>query len=214
MISVKTIIGTKYTSNCYIIHDEQNALIIDPGGDLSDIHASIKNRKVHAVLCTHAHYDHIINVQTLKLIYDIPFYLHHDDKNLLKHTNLYSALFGGKDKISIPTVDVFVYGNELIDFYFLKIYIIHTPGHTPGSICIQADNYIFTGDLIFKGKIGRIDLPGGNKQKLKTSLEKILNIENDLHIFPGHGRETSLYFEKNNNNELNQLIQKNEYKNK
>ena len=152
-----------------------------------------------AIINTHAHYDHIGSVKYLQNKLNILFYLHSLDEKTLKSANLLRIIFEGKLSIPIPQVNIYI--DQLENTFFIGdifVKVLHTPGHTPGSICLVIENYIFTGDTLMKGLFGRTDLPGGNMKHLLSSLEKLLNLPGHTVIYPGHGSKTLLKNECDN----------------
>lgn len=209
MIAVQKIEGQDWVCNCYIIHDEKEAVIIDPGSDYQVLKNALNKFRIKAVLATHGHYDHIVNVAALKREYSIPFYIHPADARLIKHANFYIKLISGENSmkmIEIPKVDQFIEDNAVLDFGFVRLMATAIPGHTAGSVCFSFENYLFTGDLLLKNDIGRSDLPGGNLANLKQSLKKISQIFDNPVIFPGHGENTTLNAERENNKMFIEII--------
>ena len=206
MIKVHKIPGNKWIPNCYFVCNDSDAIIIDPGCHLNLIKEYLTGYKLKGIIATHGHYDHILNVSKLKKEYNVLFYMHPADKKLVKHANFYLKLFNGEDIIEIPEVDVWINDSETLDFEFVKFNVIHTPGHTEGSVCLSFGNYLFTGDLLMKRTIGRTDLPGGNGEKLGNSLKKIINIFPDVNIYPGHGENSTIVDEKKFNTALIKLM--------
>jgi len=210
MLNIKTIKTGKWRENCYIVHNlSKSGLIIDPGENYNEIIKYINNYNINvlAIVNTHAHYDHICAVSNLKETLKIPFYLHSKDNRLLKSANLYRVLFEGEQTISIPSVDYFLDNcNKPLIFNDIEVKVIDTPGHTKGSVCFQIDNFLFTGDTLFEKDIGRVDLPGGNKEQLIESLKKISELPTSLKLYPGHGNSTILGFVMDNNQKLMALI--------
>jgi len=205
-INIKKITTGKWKENCYIISKTiRDALIIDPGDDKEKIenYLHINDLKLIAILNTHAHFDHIGAVKYFQNKYNIPFFLHSADEKLLKNANLYMKLFNGSGIIKTPDIDYYYDKSniqEVINNF--KIKIVHTPGHTQGSVCIFINNYLFTGDTLLNGKIGRTDLPGGNKQILNKSLKIIAKMSDKLNIYPGHGVPSTIGNELMFNNEF------------
>ena len=195
-ISIKQIPNGKWSENCYIVNSfNKDTLIIDPGGDDTRIINYIGNNNLNAiaVFATHAHYDHIGSIKTIKDKFSIPLFLHSKDKRILKTANLYATLFDGIGQIPIPSIDHYfdqIEKKEIVESFSIEV--MHTPGHTWGSICILIEDCLFSGDTIFKGKIGRTDLPGGDEQALKTSLKLISKLPKQTIIFPGHGAPTTI----------------------
>ena len=195
-MKVKTIKSGKIKENCYVVYDSSdNGLIIDPGENRYEIANYINEKDINvlAIINTHAHYDHIGSVKYFQDSLKIPFYLHSLDERTLKSANLLKIIFEGEKSVSIPTIDIYIDKLEedfLIDNMLVKV--LHTPGHTPGSVSIILENYIFTGDTLMKGFFGRTDLPGGNKHDLVLSLKKLEKLSGNYVIYPGHGPKTIL----------------------
>ena len=210
MLNIKTIKTGKWRENCYVVHNiSKSGFIIDPGENYNEIIKYINNYNINilAIINTHAHYDHICAVSTLKDTLEIPFYLHSKDKRLLKSANLYRMLFEGEQTITVPLVDCFLDNcNKPLIFNDIEVKVIETPGHTEGSVCFQIDNYLFTGDTLFKKDIGRVDLPGGNKTELIKSLKQLSKLPGSMELFPGHGNSTTIQYVLENNAKLKGLI--------
>ena len=211
MVDIIKFVNGKWKENCYIVIGfNREALIIDPGSDaryIKDIIQS-KNLKSLAILNTHAHYDHIGAVHDLKNELAIPFYLHSKDYKLLRYANLYMKLFEGDNLISIPAVDCFFDHMETtLPLGQFSVRVSHIPGHTGGSVCLQIEDYLFTGDTLLKGNVGRVDLPGSDETKLKESLQLISSLPESLVAYPGHGENTPLSYELKNNQKFYEATQ-------
>ena len=205
---IKRFINGKWAENCYVVSSNQDVVIIDPGGNLDQIieYIDTNNFIVHAVINTHAHFDHIGAVAEIKQKYKCPFYLHSNDNRLLKSANLYMKVFSGERAVTIPAVSYFL--DQIVTpltFGSLAIDVLFTPGHTEGSVCFLIEGNLFTGDTLLKGKVGRVDLPGGNKEKIQTSLADILKLPGELLIYPGHGDNSSIAEELNSMYSLTKL---------
>jgi hydroxyacylglutathione hydrolase len=206
---LKRIINGKWKENCYILSSEGKSIVIDPGGNAVQMFDYFHNHdlSVSAVINTHAHFDHIGAVSDIIDKFKCPFYLHSKDQKLLRSANLYMSLFEGNEKIKIPNVDFYLDQIESpIILAGMPITILHTPGHTEGSVSLIIGNFLFSGDTLFKGQIGRTDLPGGKKDKLKISLQGYALLEKSLIIYPGHGEPTTLDEELKSNKYLLQVI--------
>lgn len=190
-INIKQIPNGAWKENCYIVNNNRGeGLIIDPGSEEKGIIGFIEEHQLNikAILNTHAHYDHIGAVKHIKDKYNVPFFLHSKDEKLLKSANLYAKLFEGDRIIKIPTVDYFIDEIDIHEYLsVLPIKVIFTPGHTWGSVCLVIEDCLFTGDTLLNGKIGRVDLPGGDKQALKESLKTLSRFPGHSSIYPGHG---------------------------
>jgi hydroxyacylglutathione hydrolase len=162
---------------------------------------------VLAIINTHAHYDHIGAVQYLKNKYQLPFFLHSADSRLLKSANLYARLFDETSILKIPKVDYYFDQINIEDHLeVFSIKIIETPGHTQGSVCFLIEDVLFTGDTIFNGDIGRVDLPGGNSKTLHESLRVLSKLPKQTKIYPGHGASSTIEHELNTNKKFKMAI--------
>ncbi|WP_394217824.1 MBL fold metallo-hydrolase [Halobacillus trueperi] len=194
-------------TNAYIIHENNKALVIDPGGDFEKLQNYLEERKldVIAVLLTHAHFDHIGAVDDVRDAYDAPVYIHEKEAEWLGDPQKNgSALFGLGDITARPADHYFEIGQMQIgDFPFE---VRHTPGHSPGSVSFVFRNQRLTiaGDTLFQRGIGRTDLPGGSREELEKSIrEQLFPLRNDMRIFPGHGQPTTIGEEREKNPFLN-----------
>lgn len=206
MIHIKKFVNGNSSENCYAVHAPQgHCVIIDPGGSPKYIAEFIEDKQLRplAILNTHAHYDHIGAVEALKNKFEMPFYLHSKDLALLSHANLYRALFDGDALISLPSVDCFLDRIETpIQKGELSIEVLCTPGHTPGGVCFLIEDALFSGDTLLPGKIGRVDLPGGDREELCVSLQQLKDLPPETRVFPGHGEPTTLGDELKQNQPL------------
>ena len=161
----------------------------------------------YGILNTHAHYDHIRAISKIKNEFSIPFFLHSKDKKLLNTANLYGKLFEESEIIRIPSVDYYFDQIKIQDYIdHFSITVFYTPGHTWGSICLQIEDCLFTGDTLLRGKIGRIDLPGGNGKALKESLKILSKFPKYISIYPGHGEPSTIGDELKFNKNLIDLL--------
>jgi len=189
--------------NCYIVHDSGECIIIDPGGDFEKIREHVDNSGVKPVgiFNTHGHFDHILAVNKLKEYYGINFYLHKSDVFIVEESASHGAFFG-IDVKGIPKVDKYVNDGEYYSFGSVSFKVLHTPGHSPGGVCYYFENEksIFTGDTLFELSIGRTDFPYGNMDELVASIKnKILPLDDDVWVYPGHGEKTTVFKEKRYN---------------
>jgi glyoxylase-like metal-dependent hydrolase (beta-lactamase superfamily II) len=187
--------------NCYVVGDRasKEAIIIDPGDDADAIAASLAEQqlRVTAIVATHAHFDHIVAAGRLREITGAPFYLHKADNPILDWMQESGRMFLGVELPPPPDVDRDASEGEILTAGSARLEVLHTPGHSPGSISLIADGAIFSGDTLFAGSIGRTDLPGGDTQALLDAVRKKLYLlEDDLPVYPGHGPSTTLGREK------------------
>ena len=191
--------------NCSIIGDEttREAMVIDPGDDLADILALISkhNLRVKQIVITHAHIDHVGGAMKLRAATGAPILLNQNDSALLKMLDIQAAWLGMETPGKVD-VDQSVGDLDNIQAGPLLAQVLHTPGHTEGSICLYfaAEKKLIAGDTLFAGSIGRTDLPGGSFDKIIRSLhDKVLALPDDTIVVPGHGTLTSIGEERENN---------------
>ena len=201
-MNIKRIVVGVYAVNCYIVYnDNKNGFIVDPGGDSDDIIKFVDEEKINLefILLTHGHADHIGAAKIIKEKYNLPIYASIKEKELLKDSiiNLSKSIppFKGIELIA----DKWLYDEEIIDFHGEKLSIMETPGHTVGSICILMDSVLLSGDTLFRMSIGRSDLATGSFDEIINSVKKLYNLKKDYRVLPGHGAESTLKFEKENN---------------
>jgi len=181
-----------YQTNCYIIYEENAAscCVLDPGGEAKKVleFMNLRNLTLDAILLTHGHFDHVGAVKELHEATGCKVYLCTEDLSMpVKWTA--GELF---------YTDAYGEGDEL-DLAGLHIRVLHTPGHTPGSVCLMVDDSIFSGDTLFAGSCGRTDLPGGDGDVILTSLRRLAQLEEDYTVYPGHSASTKLAREKQYN---------------
>jgi len=177
---------------CYIVYCEQTkeGIIIDPGAEDPKILNLVENLgiKVKALLGTHGHPDHVVGVYFLKEALNIPFVLHEEDDRFFKDKTNFS-FFKSWGFPENPKADITLKEGDEVLFGKERLKVIHTPGHSPGSVCLyHPENHVlFTGDTLFVEGVGRADLPGGNFFQMMNSIkEKILTLPEETVIFPGH----------------------------
>jgi len=202
MIMIRLPLGI-YAANCYILGcpETKKACVIDPGGEHKKILDALKLHELtlEVIVLTHGHMDHIGGLADLAKETGASIAIHADDQNMLEdpRINLSSAM--GDDAISIKADRLLKHGDK-IDFGKLRLKVIHTPGHTPGGICLKTGENLFTGDTLFLRSVGRTDLAGGDQNALIQSIKKKLyKLPEDTIVYPGHGPESNIGFEKKSN---------------
>lgn len=178
-----------------------HATYIDPGDEAEELLRWIDQKEVElvSIVNTHAHMDHICGIGRVKEVWDVPIYLHQEDEALYRALPEQASWFG-MEYPAPPPIDYYLHPSQQLSVGDLTLRIIHTPGHSPGSVTIQVEDYLFCGDLIFAGSVGRTDLPGGSHEILLKSIhEKILPLEGDRILYPGHGPETTVGKERRTN---------------
>jgi glyoxylase-like metal-dependent hydrolase (beta-lactamase superfamily II) len=199
----ETVVVGALETNCYLVFCEETreCVIVDPGAEPEKIFRSIgeKNLKPTILANTHGHVDHVGANKDIKDKFDIPLCIHAADSSLLDNI-LASAMgfFIGAKKS--PKPDRFLDEGESIHFGKSFLEVLHTPGHSPGSISLIGDGFLLSGDVLFCGGVGRTDLPGGSWDQLENSIkEKIFVLPDETLVLPGHGPSTSVGQEKNSN---------------
>jgi len=200
---IESIQSTGFAENTWIIanNEDKRALIIDPGVSLNKIENRLDEYNLNPckIISTHLHPDHLISAKALEQKFDLEMFAHRADKKI------YDMFDQIKQRLNLnnlqkPKITRWISDNNPIQECNLNIEILHTPGHSPGSICLLINGkHLFSGDTLFSGSIGRTDLPFGSREKMRESLNKIRNLPINTKIYPGHGDETSLDKELNNN---------------
>lgn len=189
--------------NCYIIGCERTrkAAVVDPGGDAEQILRLLHyhDLRLQLVINTHGHFDHVGGNRRLLEATGAELLIHRDDTALLTRAAAQAANFGLSAEIS-PAPQRELVGGERLRLGELAMEVLHTPGHTPGGICLYLEDQVIVGDTLFAGSIGRTDLPGGDHQTLINSIrEKLLVLPDATVVHPGHGPATTIGREKLDN---------------
>lgn len=206
-MKIKKFVLSEMGVNCYLISKNSDAILIDASFNPSIIEEYIdsNNFNLKGILLTHAHFDHIGGLEQIRNKYKASVYVHEKERDWLTNPSLNGSdsfpYFG--NVTSRPSENLISKENILeIDDFHIKV--IHTPGHTPGSITYKINNWLFTGDTLFNHSIGRTDFVGGNQVQLINSIKKKIFIFTDKTIvLPGHGEQTTIGEEKKNNPFLN-----------
>ena len=186
-------------ANCYIIRNESEALVIDPGGNAEVIYPLIGKRKLSYIINTHGHYDHIAANNDLKARYDTLLAVGRYDHEMLINPALNLSAMFDAPFISIAP-DLLLKEGDSIQFEENTLEIIHTPGHTEGRICIKMGDKLFSGDTLFFHSIGRTDLPTGSFKELENSIKlKLYTMPDNIKVYTGHGEDTVIEEEKKYN---------------
>ncbi len=196
--------------NCSLIVDEETgeALVVDPGADAQKIIRELQSYKPVGIVATHGHIDHVGQVKTIKEVYNIPFYMHPADLYLIN-----DPLWPGFEKqiganLPCPQPDIGLEEGMSIRLGKTTLRVLHTPGHTPGLCCLYEEDSktLIAGDLLFRGGVGRWDLPGGNLEELRKSLRRVFaELEEDVLVICGHYEGTTIGQERLFNPFLRQL---------
>ncbi|MDX9908461.1 MAG: MBL fold metallo-hydrolase [Mariniphaga sp.] len=208
MLKIKKFTVNPLQENSYVLSDETgNCVFVDPGfyfeEEYEEVRSYVAENRLTPVMIanTHCHFDHIFGVEALRKEYNIPFLAHRDDEFWLEQAVEQGKMFGF-DLNAVKTLDSFFNDGEFLKFGNSQFEIIHIPGHSPGHVVFYAevDEIVIAGDVLFYGSIGRTDLPRGNHELLISGIKsKLFSLPDDTKVFCGHGPETTLGFEKNNN---------------
>ncbi len=187
------------SANTYILKDSATgeAAIVDPGGDseyiISQINANSAN--VKHIFLTHGHFDHILALDRIREYTGAKVYIHALDNVCLNNPTFSLMTHIGRND-TFGDADVLLDGGEEIAVGESTVRVMHTPGHTVGSVCFITDNGIISGDTLFYESIGRTDFPGGSFEAIEASITELYSIDGDTAVYPGHGRETSIEHER------------------
>lgn len=186
-------------TNCYIVSDNSgHAAIIDPGGDAQRILNAVKDKNltVAFILLTHAHFDHIMAAEELCDATGAQLCVGAGDAPMLFDADFnLSAMVYPEQAVEL-TPSRLLFEGDILRFGDATLTVMETPGHTRGGVCYLGEDVLFSGDTLFAGSIGRTDLPGGDMTVLRRSLARLAELDGDYTVYPGHGEETTLSFEK------------------
>ena len=190
-------------TNCYIVFCEQTlqAAVIDPGGSEETILYEVNNAnlKVEYIINTHGHADHIAANDAIKKATGAQVLIHHEDANMLTNAQLNLSMYIGDGIVCQPAYRLLNAG-DMITFGSISFKVLHTPGHTPGGICLLSDNVLIAGDTLFEESIGRTDFPGGSYSQLINSIKnQLMILEDAVKVLPGHGAATTIGWERKHN---------------
>jgi len=199
---IKNLVVGQLETNCFIIADEttKDAMIIDPGDEPDRIIDVVKenNLKVKYITCTHAHFDHLGAVADVRDATDAKVVIHKDELEIYNGARDQAA-FWGYELEPLPEPDMLVDEGDKLEIGDLRFEVFHTPGHSPGGICLYGEDVIFTGDTLFAGSVGRTDFYGGDMNKLKKSFLRLISLPPKTKVFAGHGPSSTIKEEKTGN---------------
>ena len=193
-----------FQENCYLYACPQTleAVIIDPGDEAERILQRIAELKLipKYIINTHGHIDHIGAIDAVSALYPVPLAIHPDDVHMYTDERV-ARTFGRRAPLVQRKPDILLNEGDTFSFGTLTLEVLHTPGHTPGGVCLVSRPYcVFSGDTLFHRGIGRTDLEGGNYEQLIRSIrEKLYTLDDDLVVFPGHGVPTTILEEEHEN---------------
>lgn len=196
MLLRETFPAGPFECNCSVLAcgDTKDAVIVDPGGEIEKIAEIVAHYDlaVRAIIHTHAHLDHIYCTRDIKDAHGGEVCLHKGDTFLYDGFAMQAAMFGWKVRDTTP-VERWIEHGDTITLGKRTLSVIHTPGHTPGSVCFEIEGLLFAGDTLFRRSVGRTDLPGGDGKQLARSIkERLYTRDPDLVVIPGHGPATKI----------------------
>jgi len=203
-LMVRGMVVGLFAENCWIIGNRRSreAICIDPGDQPQDILALARDLgvQIKLIVNSHGHLDHILGVRAIKEATGARFLMHRGDLDIARSVGRSALRWLGRYIEPPPDPDAFIEEGDEVDVDGVKLKVIHTPGHTPGSCSFYTEGMLFSGDTLFRGSIGRTDLPGGDyEQEMRSIIDKLLVLPEDTVVLPGHMEETRIGIEKATN---------------
>ncbi|MBR5224654.1 MAG: MBL fold metallo-hydrolase [Clostridia bacterium] len=195
-LDIRTVVGGPLDVNTYVVGAAggNQCVLIDPGAERATVEGAVCGREVTAVLLTHAHFDHMLFALPW-LKEGVKLYVHQEDAQGVTDPewNL-SGMVGVQ--LRLPEPDVCLREGDVFEEAGISFTVLHTPGHTKGSVCYQVGDTLFSGDTMFYQSYGRVDLPGGNNMQMAMSLKRLLKLDDQTVVYPGHGMRTKIGWER------------------
>ncbi len=200
MVKVLTVGPLQENTVLYIDEETGKAAVIDPGAEGERIIFALDSFSPEVILATHGHLDHIGQVGFLRRELDIPFYMNKRDEFLINN-DIFPGFSEMIDAYPCPKPDKYISEGDIIKIGNSQLKVIETPGHTPGGVCFfdEKNKVLIAGDTLFRGSVGRTDLPGGNSEELMKSLKRLMELPEDTVVYCGHGPSTTIGAEKRTN---------------
>ena len=200
-IIVRGIVVGSFQENCWVIGNRRTgeAVCVDPGDQPDEVLAMARDMgvRIKYIANSHAHIDHILGVGAVREATGAKFLLHPGDLELARNTAAMAKGWMGVEIANPPDPDAFLADHDTIDVDGLRLTVLHTPGHTRGSVCFYADGIVFAGDTLFQGSIGRTDLPGGDyDEEMASIVERLLALPDETIVLPGHMDQTTIGHER------------------
>ncbi|WAH38440.1 MBL fold metallo-hydrolase [Alicyclobacillus dauci] len=205
-MEIRRFVVSPIQANCYVLSESLDkgarAVIVDPGDtDLTQVFTYIDDHefKVEANWNTHAHFDHVLGVDIVRDKYHCPSYLHPDDQGVWDATPASTQQWIQRNVEPLNAPDEYYRDGDTVNLAGEVFTIWHTPGHSPGGVCLVGREFALTGDTLFRGTVGRTDLPKASPGAMDASLKRILEWDDNLVIYPGHGESTTFGVEREHN---------------
>jgi len=204
---VDSVVVSPFQTNCYIVGcpETKEGIIIDPGDEPERILAVVNfhRLKIVAIVATHGHLDHVLAVKAVKEATGAPFLLPELDLPIARSAHIQARFYNWLAE-PVPDPDGFLEEGQTLSVGNLSFQVLELPGHTPGHIALywsdeSGNRYLFSGDVLFAGSVGRTDLPGGNWEVLQNSLRRLMSLPDETIVYPGHGRKTTIGEERRYN---------------
>ncbi|MGD9652255.1 MAG: MBL fold metallo-hydrolase [Candidatus Dadabacteria bacterium] len=202
---LRCIPGGIFLTNCYILGDEKTneGILIDPGEQIDDILREVEKSglNITKIVNTHTHIDHVAGAEVAKKALGVGFYIHPEEVPVLEALPEAAMRFPQFGDVEVPEVEGFVEEGDEVEIGGLRAKVLHTPGHTWGSICLVIDDVVISGDTLFAGSVGRVDLTGGTSMaELVGSIKaKLMPLPDSFKVYPGHGPSTTIEIERKSN---------------
>lgn len=198
-MKIETIAVGPLQSNCYVVFDEKSrdAMVIDPGDDAPVILRAVRERDLRLLflVCTHGHFDHVGVAGKIREATGAQIVLNREDLEIYRRAEGQAAFWGYRMD-QPPDPDLFVVEEDYVRVGDLSFMVYHTPGHSPGGICLYGHGVVFTGDTLFAGSVGRTDFHGGSIAELKNSFRRLMGFPPETMVLPGHGGSSTIGQEK------------------
>jgi len=203
-IIVRGIVVGQFTENCWVIGNRRTGegICVDPGDQPDEVLAMARDMglRIKYIANSHGHIDHILGVGAVRDATGAKFLLHAGDLEMARNTATMAKGWMGIDIVNPPDPDAFLSDGDDIDIDGLKLRVLHTPGHTRGSVCFYANGVLFAGDTLFQGSVGRTDLPGGDEaEELASIVDRLLVLPDETIVLPGHMAQTTIGEERQRN---------------
>lgn len=208
MIEIKRWVFNPFQENTYLLYNQQKeAFIVDPGcyeeHEKTQLKTAIEQEglQLKAIINTHGHVDHVLGNAFVSKAFQVPLWIHKEDASMLENAAQMGVAFGFAMEVS-PVPEAYLGHGDTLTLGEDRVKILHVPGHSKGSIVLYVPEagFVVSGDVLFQASIGRTDLPGGNQHDLIDGIHQhLLSLPDDTVVYPGHGPETSVAFEKENN---------------
>lgn len=197
-MKIKRLFVGSFVTNCYVLLSDTEAAVIDPGDRPDKIRAACEGKPITKILLTHAHLDHTAALPKVAAGFSPQILLHEGDLPMLNDDVLRAPGWDPEESPAPMTVTRILNGGDRIELCGEIAQVLHTPGHTPGSVCfyVEKEHLLFSGDTLFRGTYGRVDFPGGDPEEMRRSLLRLYDLPGDTLVCPGHGFSTTVAEEK------------------